>query len=76
MHLMTQPAPGQVIEIHGHHLGEKGITGEILEVLGAPDHLHFRVRWEDGRETIYFPSNDAIVRPARGAPSGKGAGRV
>jgi hypothetical protein len=67
MELTTQPRPGQILEIHGHHLGEKSVCGEILEVLGAPDHIHFLIRWEDGRETIFYPSNDATVRPA-GAP--------
>jgi hypothetical protein len=59
------PTPGQILEIHGHHLGETSITGEILEVIGAPEHTRLRVRWDDGRETILYPSSDAIVRPAR-----------
>ena len=67
MQLTTEPKRGQILEIHGHHLGEKSITGEILEVIGAPEHTRFRVRWDDGRETIFYPSSDAIVRPA-GAP--------
>jgi len=65
MQLTAPPKRGQILEIHGHHLGEKSITGEILEVIGAPEHMRFRVRWDDGRETIFYPSSDAIVRPAR-----------
>jgi hypothetical protein len=65
MQLTAPPKRGQILEIHGHRLGEKSITGEILEVIGAPEHMHFRVRWDDGRETIFYPSSDAIVRPAR-----------
>lgn len=66
---MTQyrPKPGAVVEIHGHHLGEPARTGQVLEVLGEAGHEHFRVRWEDGRESIFYPSNDAVVRPARPA---------
>lgn len=57
--------PGDVIAIHGHHVGEAERTGEVLEVLGESGHEHFRVRWEDGRESIFYPSSDAVVRPAR-----------
>ena len=64
MQLTTEPKRGQILEIHGHQLGEKSITGEILEVIGPPEHRRFRVRWDDGRETIVYPSSDAIVRPA------------
>jgi len=64
-----EPRPGDVVEIHGHRVGEPARTAEILEVLGAPGHQHFRVRWEDGHESIFYPSSDAIVRPvaARGS---------
>jgi hypothetical protein len=36
-------------------------AGEIVEVLGAPDRPRYRVRWEDGRETIIYPGSDASV---------------
>jgi hypothetical protein len=63
----TSPRAGDIVEIHGHHVGESARTGEVLEVIGAPGHQHFRVRWEDGRESIFYPSNDAIIRPGRRA---------
>jgi hypothetical protein len=56
---------GAVIEIHGHSLGEKPRTGEILEVLGEPTHEHYRVRWDDGHESIFYPSSDTSIRQAR-----------
>jgi Domain of unknown function (DUF1918) len=59
--------PGDVIAIHGHHVGEAERTGEVLEVLGEPGHEHFRVRWQDGHESFFYPSSDAIVRPAHKA---------
>jgi hypothetical protein len=58
-----RPEVGDVVAIHGHHVGESERTGEILEVLGEPGHEHFRVRWEDGHESIYYPSSDSTVRP-------------
>jgi len=59
------PKPGDAVEIHGHRVGESARSGEILEVIGEPGHQHFRVRWEDGRESVVFPSSDAIVRSSR-----------
>ena len=55
---------GDLVVIEGHKVGQSGRRGEILEVLGTDEHPHYRVRWEDGRETIFYPSNDAlVVRP-------------
>ena len=56
---------GAVIEIHEHRVGEKPRTGEILEVIGEPGHEHYRVRWEDGHESIFYPSSDATIREAK-----------
>jgi hypothetical protein len=55
---------GDVIVIAGRHVGAAERIGEILEVLGAPGHVHYRVRWDDGGESIFYPGSDATVRPA------------
>lgn len=56
---------GDVLVIAGHHVGEAPQLAEILEVMGDPGHEHFRVRWEDGRETTIYPGSDAVVRRSR-----------
>jgi hypothetical protein len=61
----TGPQAGYILEIHGHRLKEPVRKAEILEVLGEPGHQHFRVRWDDGRESIFYPPSDAIIRPGR-----------
>ena len=43
-------------------MGESERIGEILEVLGDVEHPHFRVRWDDDRETIFYPSSDSVIR--------------
>jgi hypothetical protein len=53
---------GDLIEIHGHRQGEERRLGEILAVLGEPGHEHYRVRWDDDRESVFFPASDATVR--------------
>ena len=55
-------AAGDVLVIAGHRVGDAPQLAEILEVVGEPGHVHFRVRWEDGRETTIYPGSDAIVR--------------
>jgi Ala-tRNA(Pro) deacylase len=57
---------GDVIVVNPHHLGEPERTGEILDVLGESGHEHFRVRWDDGHESIFYPGNDATVRRESG----------
>jgi Domain of unknown function (DUF1918) len=63
-----QPHVGDLVEVSGHHVGEKARLGEILEVLGEPAHEHYRIRWDDGRESdSFYPGSDATIRPARHA---------
>lgn len=54
-------AVGDVIVIEGHHVGDSRRAGEIIEVLGTPGHEHYRVRWDDDRETVFYPSSDATI---------------
>jgi hypothetical protein len=61
---MTQA--GDIIAVSGHRLGEAEQTAEVLEVLGDAGHEHYRVRWDDGHESVLYPGSDAHVRgPAR-----------
>jgi Domain of unknown function (DUF1918) len=38
--------------------------GEVIEVIGQDDREHYRVRWQDGHESVYFPGPDARVTTA------------
>lgn len=53
---------GDIVEVTGHKVGEARRSGEILELLGEPSHPHFRVRWADETESIFYPSSDATIR--------------
>jgi len=64
----TQPVAvktGDVIEVEGQTLRDARRLGEIVEILGEPGHVHYRVRWEDGRETLLYPGPGATIRPRR-----------
>jgi Domain of unknown function (DUF1918) len=56
---------GDEIVVVGHTVGAAQRTAVILEVLGEPGHERFRVRWEDDRETIISPGDDAVLRRPR-----------
>ena len=36
-------------------------VGVVLEVLGSSDEPLYRVRWDDGHESVYFPGPDTHV---------------
>lgn len=72
----TSAEAGDLVEVSGHRLGEAQRLGEILEVLGEPGHEHYRVRWDDGHESFFYPSSDAIIRSARRRSTTRKASRA
>jgi hypothetical protein len=69
-----QTRPGDVIVVEGRHVGDPHRLGEILEVVGSDARPHYRVRWDDDRETIFYPGGDVLIRHRRTRP-GKAAVR-
>lgn len=57
MHAST----GDRIVIETTTLDTQRRQGEVLEVIGDGDQRHYRVRWQDGHESVYFPGPDAHV---------------
>jgi Ala-tRNA(Pro) deacylase len=55
-------AQGELIEVSGRRVGEPARLGEVLEVLGSPGRHHFRVRWEDGHESIIYPGEATTIK--------------
>jgi hypothetical protein len=68
-----QAQVGDVVVVEGHRVGASRRIGEILAVLGEPGRERYRVRWDDDHESVFYPSNDATIRPAahRGKQRGK-----
>jgi prolyl-tRNA editing enzyme YbaK/EbsC (Cys-tRNA(Pro) deacylase) len=68
-----RPAAGDVILVGGHSVGGEKLIGEILEIRGDEGHERYRVRWEDGHESIFHPADgDATIHHY--APHGASAG--
>lgn len=64
---------GDVVVVERKQVGGGSRSGEILEVLGEAGHEHYRVRWEDDRESVFYPGNDAVVRHQKATrAAGKG----
>ncbi|HSP39316.1 MAG TPA: DUF1918 domain-containing protein [Frankiaceae bacterium] len=56
---------GDEVVVESQLLGRLPRRGRVQEILGSADTEHFRVRWEDGHESVYFPGADGhVVRPA------------
>ncbi len=52
---------GDRIVIESRKVGGGRKTGEVIEVIEGVGGRHYRVRWDDGHETILYPSADAFV---------------
>ena len=56
----SRAAAGDWVEAHGLP-GQSSRRGQIMEVLGAGDHEHYRVRWDERHESILYPADGVIV---------------
>ena len=52
---------GDEIVVDAVHIGEPSRKGEILEVLDRGGVRHYRVRWDDGHETVFYPAETTRV---------------
>jgi hypothetical protein len=51
---------GDFIEVNGLP-GRPAKRGQIVEVLGAGEHVHFRVRWDEEHESLLYPTDGATI---------------
>jgi hypothetical protein len=55
---------GDAIVVDGVHVNDPPRRGEIVEVVGTGDAAHFRVRWDDGHESFFFPGATTRIVPS------------
>jgi hypothetical protein len=48
---------GDRITVESNRVGGGTRSGEIVEVVAAESGYHYRVRWDDGHETVFFPAS-------------------
>lgn len=58
---MVEGKVGDRVVLESERTGRAAREGVILEVLGAGEGVHYRVRWEDGHESTFFPSGGSIT---------------
>ena len=58
---------GDELVVRGRHVGDEDREGVIIGIHGEGGTPPYLVRWEDGHESVFFPSSDTHVehRPAR-----------
>ena len=61
----TPGEAGDLVIVEGHRIGEARRIGEILECLGEAGHEHYRVVWDEGHESIFYPSSDSTIQKAQ-----------
>ena len=49
------------IVVDALHTGEPPRKGEVLQVIDRDDVIHYRVRWDDGHESIFYPASTTHV---------------
>lgn len=56
-----QARVGDELVVDNMELGHPPRRGEVLEVIGEGDAVHYRVRWDDGHESLFFPASTTHV---------------
>jgi Domain of unknown function (DUF1918) len=61
---------GDELVVRGRHVGDEDRKGVITEIHGQDGAAPYLVRWEDGHESVFFPSSDthAEHHPAQPGP--------
>lgn len=57
---MEQGKVGDRVSMESERVGQSAREGVILEVLESGESTHYRVRWEDGHESTFFPTAGSI----------------
>lgn len=62
---MMRAAAGDALLVKGHHVGDHDREAVIIEVRGRDGAPPYVVRWDDGHESMFFPSCDTVVEHPR-----------
>ncbi|HLI42484.1 MAG TPA: DUF1918 domain-containing protein [Streptosporangiaceae bacterium] len=57
-----QAQVGDKLTVMGRHQGDKDRHGEIIRVDGPDGAPPYLVRWQDGHESMFFPSSGTQVQ--------------
>jgi hypothetical protein len=57
---MADGKSGDRLVVESERVGHPARMGEILAVMTARFGVHYRVRWDDGHESTFFPSGGSV----------------
>ena len=60
---------GDRVIVEGNKVGQARRSGQVLAVMDAREGQHYRVRWDDGHETVFYPGADARIDRSESASS-------
>lgn len=60
---------GDELVVDNMELGHPPRKGEVLEILGDGETIHYRVRWDDGHESLFFPGSTTHAVHLKGSSS-------
>jgi len=52
--------PGDRIVVDSHHVGTPPRDGEVVEVVEGSVRVSYRVKWDDGHESLFTPEAGSI----------------
>lgn len=59
--MMTEGKAGDRLLVESERVGRAARAGKILEVLKSAARIHYRIRWDDGHETTFFPGGASVT---------------
>ena len=60
---------GDELTVKGRHQGDGDRHGEIIKVDGADGAPPYVIRWQDGHESVFFPSSDTEIQHHAARPA-------
>jgi ribosomal protein S4E len=58
-------AIGDELIVKGRHQGDGDRHGQIIEIHGEQGSPPYVVHWQDGHESVFFPSADTVVSQSK-----------
>jgi hypothetical protein len=52
---------GDEVVVRGRHVADEDRQGTITEIHGENGTPPYLIRWQDGHESLFFPSSDTLV---------------
>ena len=59
---------GDQLVVKSRHVGNPDRDALVLEVRGQNGAAPYKVRWNDGHQSLFFPASDCSIKQSHGEP--------